>query len=117
MNLGPGQPTVNPNRFPAALNDRSASGELLNVDGGSPARAIRTKQSQETRPQLFACSWKAFEEEVVRGVRFEELLDLVIKLLENFLEVAQLTHKTFCCEHEGLDQSQVIRNILSLFIC
>jgi hypothetical protein len=51
------------------------------------------------------------------GVRFEELLDLVIKLLENFLEVAQLTHKTFCCEHEGLDQSQVIRNILSLFIC
>src|SRR5262249_21932665 len=81
----PGKPAVNPKRFSAAFNDRSNSGELLNVHGCSPVRPIGTKYSQKTRAQLFACSGKAFEQEVVR-VRLKELLDLVIKLLENFLK-------------------------------
>ena len=111
-----GKPSVNPKRFPAALNDRSNSGELLDVGRVSPARAIRTKQSQKTRAQLLACPWKAFEEEVLR-VRFEKLLDSVIKLLENLLEGTQLTDKTLRCQHERLDQRRIIRYVLgSLYL-
>ncbi len=57
------------------------------------------QRSQKTWAELFACSQKAFEEEVV-GVRFKELLDFVIKVLENFLEATQLTDETFCYQHE-----------------
>jgi len=110
----PGKASVDPDSFPAPLDDRSDPREFLNIHGSSPARAIRTKQSQKTWAQLFTSAGKAFEEEVV-GMRFEDLFDLVIKLLENFPEVTQLAHQTFRGQHEWLDKRQIIRNILSLF--
>jgi hypothetical protein len=88
---------VNPNRFPAALNDRSDSGKLLNVDWGRPTRAIGAKRSEKT--------WAEFPESFRTGSGWgaKELLDFVIKVLENFLEATQLTDETFCLSARKAD--------------
>ena len=46
---GPGKSAMNPKRFAASLNDGSDTRIFLDIRCVRPARAIRTKQRQETR--------------------------------------------------------------------
>jgi len=61
-----GEPSMNPNRFAAALDDRGNSRVFLDVCSVKPAQSIGTKQRQQTRSQLFSSSWKIFEEKMIR---------------------------------------------------
>ena len=91
---GPGEPSVHPKRFAAALYHGSDTGVFLDVGGVSPARSVRTKYSKQTGSQLFSSPWKTFEEEMIR-MRFEKFPDLLIKLADSLIELTQLRHQTF----------------------
>ena len=112
-----GKPAMNPNRFAAAFNHGSDTRVFLDVRSVSPASPIRTKYRQKTRGQLFSGPWKIFEQKMVR-MRFEKLLNLVIKLFDSMIELTQLAHQAFGREHQRFDQGKIICNIyeLGLFV-
>ena len=91
-----GKPSMNPNRFAAALYYRGNTRVFLNVCSVIPAQSIRTKQRQKTRSQLFSCSRKIFEEKMIR-MRFEKFLNLAIKFLDRLIGLTQLAHQAFAC--------------------
>ena len=102
-----GKPSMNPNRFAAALYDRGNTRVFLDVCSVMPAQSIRTKHRQKTRSQLFSCSWKIFEEKMIR-VRFEKVLNLAIKFLNHLIELTQLAYQAFGRYNQWFDQGEIV---------